>query len=85
MRLEMAMSLASEPKLLLLVEPSAGLTIGESTDVATVIRGLGPHITILIVAHDMDLVFDLADHIMFLHNGQVLCRGTPADVQGMLG
>jgi branched-chain amino acid transport system ATP-binding protein len=77
----MAMSLASEPKLLLLDEPSAGLTTGESADVARIIRSLGPNITVLIVAHDMDLVFGLADHIMVLHYGQVLCRGTPNDVQ----
>ena len=80
-RLEMAMSLASEPKLLLLDEPSAGLTSGESADVARIIRSLGANITVLIVAHDMDLVFGLADKIMVLHYGQVLCRGTPNDVQ----
>jgi branched-chain amino acid transport system ATP-binding protein len=80
-RLEIAMSLASQPKLLLLDEPSAGLASGESSDVATIINGLGPNITILIVAHDMDLVFGLADNILVLHNGEVLCRGKPEDVQ----
>jgi branched-chain amino acid transport system ATP-binding protein len=67
--------------LLLLDEPSAGLTAGESADVATIIRSLGPNITILIVAHDMDLVFGLADNILVLHYGEVLCRGRPEDVQ----
>ena len=80
-RLEIAMSLALEPKLLLLDEPSAGLTTGESADVAAILRNLGPTITILIVAHDMDLVFGIADHILVLHYGEVLCRGTPDDVQ----
>jgi branched-chain amino acid transport system ATP-binding protein len=80
-RLELAMSLALEPKLLLLDEPSAGLTAGESSDVAAILRKLGPTITILIVAHDMDLVFGIADHILVLHYGEVLCRGTPEDVQ----
>ncbi len=80
-RLEIAMSLALEPKLLLLDEPSAGLTAGESADVAAILRNLGPTITILIVAHDMDLVFGIADHILVLHYGEVLCRGTPDDVQ----
>ena len=80
-RLEIAMSLALEPKLLLLDEPSAGLTTGESADVAAILRNLGPTITILIVAHDMDLVFGIADHILVLHYGEVLCRGTRDDVQ----
>jgi len=80
-RLEIAMSLALEPRLLLLDEPSAGLTTGESSDVAAILRNLGPTITILIVAHDMDLVFGIADHILVLHYGEVLCRGTPDDVQ----
>ncbi len=80
-RLEIAMSLASEPKLLLLDEPSAGLTSEESAEMAAVIRRLGEKITILIVAHDMDLVFGLADKILVLHYGQVLCTGTPNDVQ----
>jgi branched-chain amino acid transport system ATP-binding protein len=80
-RLEIAMSLALEPKLLLLDEPSAGLTTRESADVAAILRNLGPTITILIVAHDMDLVFGIADQILVLHYGEVLCRGTPDDVQ----
>ena len=80
-RLEIAMSLALEPKLLLLDEPSAGLTTGESSDVAAILRNLGTTITILIVAHDMDLIFGIADYILVLHYGRVLCTGTPNDVQ----
>ncbi len=80
-RLEIAMSLASEPKLLLLDEPSAGLTADESAGVAAILRNLGTTITILIVAHDMDLIFGIADSIMVLHYGEVLCKGTPNDVQ----
>jgi branched-chain amino acid transport system ATP-binding protein len=49
--------------------------------VAVILRNLGPTITILIVAHDMDLVFGIADYILVLHYGQVLCMGTPNDVQ----
>jgi branched-chain amino acid transport system ATP-binding protein len=80
-RLEIAMSLASRPRLLLLDEPSAGLTADESAGVANIIRGLGEEITVLIVAHDMDLVFGLADSILVLHFGQVLCQGAPGEVQ----
>jgi branched-chain amino acid transport system ATP-binding protein len=80
-KLEIAMSLALEPKLLLLDEPSAGLTAGESADVAAILRSVGRRITILIVGHDMDLVFGIADHILVLHYGEILCWGTPDEVQ----
>ncbi|MEW6666168.1 MAG: ABC transporter ATP-binding protein [Thermodesulfobacteriota bacterium] len=80
-RLEIAITLAVEPQLLLLDEPSAGLTTDESSEIANVIRGLGAGITILVVAHDMDLVFGLADSILVLHYGQVLCREKPEEIQ----
>jgi branched-chain amino acid transport system ATP-binding protein len=80
-RIEIAISLAVNPQLLLLDEPSAGLTSEESSEIAAIIRGLGSGITILIVAHDMDLVFGLADEILVLHYGQVLCKGKPGDIR----
>jgi branched-chain amino acid transport system ATP-binding protein len=80
-RLEIAITLAARPQLLLLDEPSAGLTSDESSEIAAIIRRLGPSITILIVAHDMDLVFGLADTILVLHYGQVLCREKPGEIQ----
>ncbi len=80
-RLEIAITLAARPQMLLLDEPSAGLTSDESSEIATIIRGLGSSITILIVAHDMDLVFGLADTILVLHYGQVLCREKPGEIQ----
>ncbi len=80
-KLEIAMSLASEPKLLLLDEPSAGLTSEESADVSTIIKNLSPDISVIVVAHDMDLVFGLAERIIVLHYGQIICEGTPKDVQ----
>ena len=54
-KLEIALSLASEAKLLLLDEPSAGLTSAERADVINMISNLGPDITVIVVAHDMDL------------------------------
>jgi branched-chain amino acid transport system ATP-binding protein len=80
-KLEIALSLASEPKLLLLDEPSTGLTAAESADVVDMLRNLGPDITVLVVAHDMDLVFGLADRIMVLHYGQIIAEGTPKEIQ----
>ena len=80
-RLEIAIPLAARPQLLLLDEPSAGLTSDASSEIAAVICGMGSSITILIVAHDMDLVFGLADTILVLHYGQVLCREKPGEIQ----
>jgi branched-chain amino acid transport system ATP-binding protein len=80
-RLEIAITFAAKPQLLLLDEPSAGLTSDESSEIVAVIRGMGSSITILIVAHDMDLVFGLADTILVLHYGQVLCREKPGEIQ----
>jgi branched-chain amino acid transport system ATP-binding protein len=75
-KLEIALSLASEPKLLLLDEPSCGLTATESTDITTRIRKLGEKITVMLVAHDMDLVFGIAQRIIVLHYGEIITEGT---------
>jgi branched-chain amino acid transport system ATP-binding protein len=76
-RLEIALSLAQNPKLLLLDEPSSGLTRDESSEVIGLINNLGSKITVLIVDHDMNLVFGVADRILVLHYGQVIADGTP--------
>ncbi|TET16448.1 MAG: ABC transporter ATP-binding protein [Dehalococcoidia bacterium] len=80
-RLEIALTAASEPKLLLLDEPSSGLTAAEGVDIVTMIRNLGTDITVVVVAHDMDLVFGVADRIMVLHYGQLIADGTPEQIQ----
>ncbi len=76
-RLEIALSLAQNPKLLLLDEPSSGLTRDESSEVIGLINNLGSKITVLIVDHDMNLVFGVADRIIVLHYGEVIADGTP--------
>jgi branched-chain amino acid transport system ATP-binding protein len=80
-KLEIALSLASEPKLLLLDEPSSGLTATESAGLADMLRNLGRDTTVLVVAHDMDLVFGLAERIIVLHYGEIITEGTPEEIQ----
>jgi len=80
-RLEMALSLASDPELLLLDEPSCGLTTAESADITTRIRDLGSKITVLMIAHDMDLVFGVAERVILLHYGEIACEGTCDEIR----
>ena len=81
-QLEIVLGLASDPKLLLLDEPTAGLSSGESTEMAKFIMGLDPNLAILLIEHDMDVVFDVADQISVLHFGEVLETGTPEQIHG---
>ena len=80
-KLEMGLSLASAPELLLLDEPSCGLTPTESADITERIRGLGKKISVLMIAHDMDLVFGVAERIILLHFGAVSAEGTPDEIR----
>ncbi|MGQ9675224.1 MAG: ABC transporter ATP-binding protein [Chloroflexota bacterium] len=80
-RLEIALTLALEPKLLLLDEPSCGLTSGESAEITEALNRLGRTITVLLVAHDLDLVFGVADRILVLHYGQMIADGKAEDVR----
>jgi branched-chain amino acid transport system ATP-binding protein len=80
-RMEIGLSLALQPKLLLLDEPSAGLSIEECSDIIGLIRNLGSDFTVIIVDHDMDLVFSVADRIIVLHYGQIIADGEPEKIQ----
>ena len=79
--LELAMALATRPQLLLLDEPMAGTGPEESARMVELIEHLARHVTILLVEHDMDAVFRLADRISVLVNGQLICTGTPDEVR----
>ena len=80
-KLEMGLSLASGPELLMLDEPSCGLTPTESKDITERIRALGKKITVLMIAHDMDLVFGVAERIILLHFGEISCEGTCDEIR----
>ncbi|NJD26271.1 MAG: ABC transporter ATP-binding protein [Betaproteobacteria bacterium] len=83
--LEVAMALATKPQLLLLDEPMAGTGPEESARMVELIEHLARHVTILLVEHDMDAVFRLADRISVLVNGQMICTGTPDEVKADAG
>jgi branched-chain amino acid transport system ATP-binding protein len=74
-QIELVLALAGSPKALLLDEPTAGLSPAETGRVAAMIRKLPRDMTILMIEHDMDVAFDLADRILVLHQGQVIAEG----------
>jgi branched-chain amino acid transport system ATP-binding protein len=79
-QLEIVLGLASDPKILLLDEPAAGLSSGESTEMAEFLMKLDPKLAILLIEHDMDVVFDVASQISVLHFGEILESGTPEQI-----
>jgi len=80
-QLEIVLGLASDPKILLLDEPAAGLSSGESVEMAKFLMRLDPGLAILLIEHDMDVVFDVANHICVLHFGEVLETGTAETIR----
>jgi branched-chain amino acid transport system ATP-binding protein len=79
--LELAMAIAGRPRMLLLDEPMAGLGPEESARMVEMLRALKSEYTILLVEHDMEAVFALADRISVLVYGRVIASGTPADIR----
>jgi branched-chain amino acid transport system ATP-binding protein len=79
-RVEIAMALAQEPKVLLLDEPFAGLSIDERRDVQRLLLAIPREVTVIMIEHNMDVALDLADRITLLHFGKVIVEGTRADV-----
>ena len=79
-QLEIVLGLASDPKILLLDEPAAGLSSGESAEMAAFLMKLDPALAILLIEHDMDVVFDVASQISVLHFGEILETGTPQQI-----
>jgi branched-chain amino acid transport system ATP-binding protein len=80
--LEIGIALATEPQLLCLDEPTAGMSAAETHDTMELVRRISRDLTIMIVEHDMQVVMELAHRITVLHYGEVLAEGTPAEIQG---
>jgi branched-chain amino acid transport system ATP-binding protein len=79
--LEVGIALATEPRLLCLDEPTAGMSAAETHDTMALVRSIANNLTILIVEHDMQVVMELAQRITVLHYGEILAEGTPSQIQ----
>ena len=80
-RLEIALALAASPSLLLLDEPLAGMSPRERAETVQLLKNIRRGRTMIIVEHDMDAVFELAERITVLHEGMLLAEGTPSEIQ----
>jgi branched-chain amino acid transport system ATP-binding protein len=84
-QLEIAMTLATQPQVLLLDEPLAGMGVAEAERMVELLLRLKPEHAIMLVEHDMDAVFTLADHLTVMVNGQVIASGTPEAIRNDAG
>ena len=80
-RLEIGMALATGPNVLLLDEPLAGMSPAERVSTRTLIREIGRDRTLVVVEHDMDAIFELAERITVLYDGRLLAEGDPDAIQ----
>ena len=81
-QVEILLAMAQEPKLLLLDEPTAGLSPAETASVSGLIRDLPREVTILLIEHDMDVAFDLVENVTVLHSGKIIAEGSCDEVRG---
>ncbi|MGH6663754.1 MAG: ABC transporter ATP-binding protein [Pseudolabrys sp.] len=79
--LEIGIALATEPLLLCLDEPTAGMSAAETRETMHLVQKIAENLTILVVEHDMEVVMELADRITVLHYGEILAEGTPEEIQ----
>jgi branched-chain amino acid transport system ATP-binding protein len=80
-QLEVAMARATDPKLMMLDEPAAGLSRTERVRLTEMLRQLDPAITLILIEHDMDVALGVADWVTMMHNGSVLVEGTPEEIR----
>ena len=81
-QVDLILAMACEPKVLLLDEPTAGLSAAEVVRVVGMIGALPKDMTVLMIEHDMDVAFDIADRIAVLHQGRLIAEGTPDEIRG---
>jgi branched-chain amino acid transport system ATP-binding protein len=79
--LEISLALATDPDLIMLDEPTSGMSRDETRQAVELIRRLTEGKTLIIIEHDMDVVFSLADRITVLNYGQILATGAPAEIR----
>ncbi|MBW3096673.1 ABC transporter ATP-binding protein [Pseudohoeflea coraliihabitans] len=80
-RLEIAMCLACEPKLLMLDEPTQGMSHADTDETEELIKSLTQNVSILLIEHDIGIVMSVSDHVIVMHQGQKIADGTPAEVR----
>ncbi|OWW18716.1 ABC transporter ATP-binding protein [Noviherbaspirillum denitrificans] len=80
-RLEIAMCLACEPQVLMMDEPTQGMSHHDTQDTAELVRSLARDVTVMLVEHDIGLVMDLSDHVVVMHQGRKLADGAPREVR----
>ena len=79
--LEIGIALASKPRLLLLDEPTSGLASRDTGRITEFIKDLAKNLTIVVIEHDMNLVLTISDHIVVLHQGQIIAEGAPQAIR----
>jgi branched-chain amino acid transport system ATP-binding protein len=80
-QLELGMARATDPKLMMLDEPAAGLSRAERVRLTELLRELDPSITLILIEHDMDVALGVAEWVTMMHNGTVLVEGTPDEIR----
>ncbi|MCZ4353997.1 ABC transporter ATP-binding protein [Roseovarius aestuarii] len=80
-RLEIAMCLACEPKVLMLDEPTQGMSHADTDETEELIRSLTDTVSILLIEHDIGIVMSVSDHVIVMHQGQKIADGSPAEVR----
>ena len=79
-QLEIGLALAYEPRLIMLDEPAAGLSLNERRVVMDLLNGLQKDITLLLIEHDMEVALSVSERVTVLHEGQIIAKGTPSEI-----